>query len=69
MWVIAGQLDSVRGNESVYRSLVNLGEGPKLFDANLSMNSPLGSKQVSRPPPIQRLSLGRRPLEHLAALC
>jgi hypothetical protein len=45
MWVIAGQLDSVRGNESVYRSLVNLGEGPKLFDANLSMNSPLGSNR------------------------
>jgi hypothetical protein len=45
MWVIAGQLGSVRGNESVYRSLVNLGEGPKLFDANLSMNSPLGSNK------------------------
>ncbi len=38
-----------RGNEDVYRSLVNLGEGPKLFDANLSMNSPLGSnKYVDR---------------------
>jgi len=35
----------LRGSEDLYRSLVNLGEGPKLFGANLSMNSPLGSNK------------------------
>ncbi len=28
------------GNENVYRSIVNLGEGPKLFGANLSFRTP-----------------------------
>jgi len=37
------------GNENLYRSLVNLGEGPKLFGANLSMNSPRGdNKYIDR---------------------
>ncbi|MEW5976127.1 MAG: hypothetical protein AB1898_10030 [Acidobacteriota bacterium] len=32
----------LRGNESLYRSLVNLGEGPRLLNANLNMESPIG---------------------------
>jgi hypothetical protein len=35
----------LRGSEDLYRSLVNLGEGPKLFGVNLNMNSPLGSNR------------------------
>jgi hypothetical protein len=39
----------LRGSEDLYRSLVNLGEGPRLLGANLTMNSPLGAgKYVDR---------------------
>ena len=38
-----------RGSKDLYRTLVNLGEGPRLFGANLTMNSPLGTgKYVDR---------------------
>jgi len=39
----------LRGSRDLYRSLVNLGEGPRLLGANLTMNSPLGAgKYVDR---------------------
>lgn len=39
----------LRGSQDLYRSLVNLGEGPRLQGANLTMNSPLGAgKYVDR---------------------
>ena len=39
----------LRGSEDLYRSLVNLGEGPRLLGANLTMSSPLGAgKYVDR---------------------
>ena len=39
----------LRGSEDLYRSLVNLGEGPRLLGANLTMNSPLGTgKYIDR---------------------
>ena len=38
-----------QGSEDLYRSLVNLGEGPKLFGANLNFSNPLGTgKYVDR---------------------
>src|SRR5262245_50726520 len=38
-----------RGSKDLYRTLVNLGEGPRLLGANLTMNSPLGAgKYVDR---------------------
>lgn len=36
-------VSDVAGNRDVYRSMVNLGEGPKLMRSRLSMRSPLGS--------------------------
>src|SRR5262245_40269376 len=39
----------LRGSQDMYRTLVNLGEGPRLLSANLTMNSPLGAgKYVDR---------------------
>ena len=39
----------LRGSEDLYRSLVNLGEGPRLLGANLTMSSPLGAgKYIDR---------------------
>ena len=39
----------LRGSHDLYRSLVNLGEGPRLLGANLTMASPLGAgKYVDR---------------------
>jgi hypothetical protein len=39
----------LRGSNDLYRSLVNLGEGPRLLGANLTMNSPLGTgKYIDR---------------------
>src|SRR5262245_37504024 len=32
----------LRGNQDMYRTLVNLGEGPRLLGANLTMSNPLG---------------------------
>ena len=34
-----------RGNDDIYRSLVNLGEGPKLFGANLYFANPSGTNK------------------------
>lgn len=39
----------LRGSQDLYRSLVNLGEGPRLLGTNLTMNSPLGAgKYIDR---------------------
>ncbi|HEX2522657.1 MAG TPA: hypothetical protein VHP35_11075, partial [Terriglobia bacterium] len=39
----------LRGSEDLYRSLVNLGDGPRLLGANLTMSSPLGAgKYIDR---------------------
>ena len=33
----------LQGSQDLYRTLVNLGEGPRLLGANLTMNRPLGT--------------------------
>ncbi len=39
----------LRGSQDLYRSLVNVGDGPRLLGANLTMNSPLGTgKYIDR---------------------
>ncbi len=38
-------LAGLRGSEDIYRSLVNLGEGPRLLGANLILEGPLGSNK------------------------
>ena len=49
----------LRGSEDLYRTLVNLGEGPRLFGANLTMNSPLGAGKYHRSTSAQCSAWGR----------
>jgi hypothetical protein len=36
----------LRGNRDMYRSIVNLGQGPKLFNVNLNLSSPQGTNRL-----------------------